>query len=74
MARYGSNSARNKARLHGVLSESNRAGNYWCTFHNENFPDVDLRLGQVQKWVVDVADEAGVEDTPFLHPEDSSLD
>ena len=72
--KYGSKSARNKARLHGVLSESNRAGNYRCISYNDNFPDIDLRLEQVQKWVVDVADEAGVEDTPFLHPEETSSD
>ena len=72
--RYGSKSARNKARLHGVLSESNRAGNYRCTFYNDSFPDINLTLGQVKKWVVSVDDEAGVEDTPFLHPEETSSD
>ena len=74
LERYGSKAARNKARIHGVLSESDKADNYRCTFYNDSFPDIDLRLDQVRKWIVDIADEAGVQDTPFLHPEESSSD
>jgi len=72
--RYGSTAASKKARIHGVLSESNKADNYRCIFYNDSFPDIDLTLGQVQKWAVDVDDEAGVEDTPFLRPDETSSD
>ena len=70
--RYGSTGASKKARIHGVLSESKRAGNYRCIFNNDSFPDINLTHEQVQKWVVDVEDESGVVDTPFLHPEEMS--
>ena len=72
--RYGSTAASKKARIHGVLSESTKADNYRCIFYNDSFPDIDLTLRQVQKWVVDVDNEVGVEDTPFLHPEETSTE
>ena len=61
--RYGSTAASKKARIHGVLSESTKADNHRCIFYNDSFPDIDLTLRQVQKWVVDVDNEAGVK--PF---------
>ena len=67
--RYGSTGASKKARIHGVLSESKKAGNYRCIFNNGSFSDINLTLEQVQRWVVDVEDESGVVDTPFVHPE-----
>jgi hypothetical protein len=72
--RYGSTAASKKARIHGVLSESTKADNHRCIFYNDSFPDIDLTLRQVQKWVVDIDNEVCVEDTPFLHPEETSTE
>ena len=70
--RYGGKRARNKARLHGTLSASDRVGNFRCVFFNDRLPDLNLTVAQVQRYVVAVDDENRVQDTPFVNPDESS--